>query len=188
MRQDDALGRAGRARGEEQERRVLAGAARGLGLQRVALRGGEFPALLQERGIADELGLLVVAHAPVLVVDDAANRRAAGQDLEQLVDLLLVLGEDVGDLGALDRSHHLVGRRVLVERHRDGAQPLRRAHRRIEARPVVADKGDMRAALQAARRQRRRQRRCLVRQFAPGHGAPDAALFFAHRRTLAALP
>ena len=123
-------------------------AARGLGLRGIALRSGEFPALLQERVVAHKLGPVIVAHAPVLVVDDAANRRASGQDLEQLVDLLLVLGEDVGDLGALNRSRHLVGRRILVKRHGDGAQPVRRTHRGIEAWPVVTHEGDMRAALQ----------------------------------------
>ena len=177
MGEDDALGGAGRARGEEQEGRILAAAARGLGLQEVTLFGGELPALLQSSVVADELGLLVVAHAAVLVVDDAADRRTARQDLEQLVDLLLVLGEDMGDLRALDRRHDLVGRRILIERHRDGAEPVRRTHRRIEPRPVVAQKGDMRPALQTARRQCGRKRGCFFSQFAPGHGAPDAALF-----------
>ena len=177
MGKNDAFGRAGRARGEEQEGRVLPGAARGLGLQETALRGGEFPALLQQGVVADKLRPVVVAHAPVLVVDDAANRWAPRQDLEQLVDLLLVLGEDVADFRALNRRRHLIGRRILIERHRDGAQPVRRAHRCVEARPIVAHERDMRPALQTARRQCGRQRGCLVGQFAPRHGAPDAALF-----------
>ena len=160
----------------------------GLGLQDAPLRGDEFPALLQEGIVADELRPVVVAHAAVFVVDDAANRWAAGQDLEQLVDLLLVLGEDVGDLCALNRSHHLFGRCILIERHGDGAQPMRRAHRGIEARPVVAHEGDMCTALQTPRRQCSRQRSRLVSQFAPCHGSPDAALFLSQGRTLAALP
>jgi methylase of polypeptide subunit release factors len=53
-----------------------------------------------------------------IVVVDALQHRAARQDLEQLVDLLLVLGERERDLRVLDREHHFVGDRVLVERHR----------------------------------------------------------------------
>ena len=55
MGENDALGRAGRARCKEHEGGVLAGAARGLGLQEVTLFGGEFPALLQQGGVADKL-------------------------------------------------------------------------------------------------------------------------------------
>ena len=73
-----------------------------------------------------------MTHAPILVVDDAANARAPGQDLEQLVDLLLILGKDVSGVGLLDRVDQLIGRRVLVERYCDCAQPLRRTHCGIE--------------------------------------------------------
>src|SRR6185436_15646960 len=115
---DDAFGRPGRARGEKQEGRVLPAAARGLVLQETALCSGELPALLQEGVVTDKLRPVVVAHAPVLVVDDAANRWAPGQDFEQLIDLFLVLGEDVAYFRALNRRRHLIGRRVLIERAR----------------------------------------------------------------------
>ena len=177
MGKDDAFGRSGRARGEKQEGRVLPAAARGLVLQKTALCSGELPALLQEGVVTDKLRPVVVAHAPVLVVDDAANRWAPGQDFEQFIDLFLVLGEDVADFRALNRRRHLIGRRVLIERHRDGTQPVRRTHRCVEARPIVAHERNVRPALHTARRQCGRQRGCLVSQFAPRHGAPDAALF-----------
>ena len=183
MGENDALGRAGRARCKEHECRVLAGAARGLGLQEVTLFGGEFAALLQQGGVADKLPLPVVAHAAVLVVDDALDRGTARQYFEQLVDLLLVFGKDVGNFRALDRRRNLVRRRILIERHHDGAEPLRRAHRRIQARPVVAQQGDMRAALQASRRRCSRKRGGFFGQFAPGYGAPDAAALFTDGRT-----
>ena len=154
-----------------------------LGLQEVTLFGGEFAALLQQGGVADKLRLLVVAHAAVLVVDDAANRGTARQYFEQLVDLLLVFGKDVGNVRTLDRRRNLVGRRILIERHHNGAEPVRRAHRRIQARPVVAQQGDMSAALQAARRRGSRKRGGFFGQFAPGYGAPDAAALFTDSRT-----
>ena len=187
MGEHDAFGRSGRARCEEQKCRVLTLAARHLCLQEIALLRGELPALLQQRVVADKLRLLVVAHAAVLVVDDASNRRAQRQDRQQLVDLLLVLGKDVGDVRTLDRCRDLVGSCILIERHHDGAETLRRAHRRIEPWPIVAQKSDVRAALQAARRCCGRNRSRLVGKLAPGHRAPDATALLADGRTLAAL-
>ena len=91
-------------------------------------------------------------------------------------------------LALCDRRSDLVGRCILIERHYDGAEQLRRAHRRIQPRPVVAEQGDMRAALQASRRQRRGKRGGFFRQFAPGYGTPDAAALFADGRTFTPLP
>src|SRR3546814_9265433 len=78
-------------------------------------------------GVADQLLLPVVAQAAVLFLGDAAQRRAERQDREQLVDLLLVLGEDVGDRGLLQDGRDLVGPRIRMERPRSGAQTGGRA-------------------------------------------------------------
>ena len=82
--------------------------------RRASALGSEFLAFAQQIRVADQLGLLVVPHAPILVVNDALDRRTPRQDREQLVDLLLILGEDVGDCRALERSNHLLGASVLV--------------------------------------------------------------------------
>jgi hypothetical protein len=183
----DALGGTGRAGCEEQEGRVGAAAARRFGQHGVAPAGEQVPALLQEVGIAHELRLPIVAHAAILVVDDAAHGRAARQDLQQLVDLFLVLGEDVRRLGALDRRHQLFRRSVGEERRGDRAQPVRGRHRAVEARAVVADQGDVGAALQAALREGGGKGGHLIGERPPCRGLPDAAILLAHRRPLAAL-
>ena len=64
---------------------------------------------------------------------------------------------------------------------------MRRTHRSIEPRPIVADESNMGTALQTSRRQCSGQRGGLLCQFAPCHGTPDAALFFPQGRTFAAL-
>jgi len=87
----------------------------------------------------------------------------------------------------LDRQHHLGSGSVLVQRHRHGAQPLHRAHRRVQARPVVADERHMRAALQASGPERRCQRHHLVAERAPAQRVPDAAGLLADGRMLSAL-
>jgi hypothetical protein len=133
------------------------------------------------------MGLLVVPHAPILVVNDALDRRTPRQDRKQLVDLLLILGKDVGGSRALERSDHLLGDGILVKRHCDGSQPVRPAHCRVETRSVVTHKRDVCAAPQPARGQRSRQRSRLLGQVAPGQGAPYAAMFFPNSRLLTAL-
>jgi hypothetical protein len=79
--------------------------------------------------------------------------RALRHDLEELVGLLLVLDHREGDLGVLEDVDHLLRDRVLVERHRDGAQGLGGGERPVEARAVGADDGDVRAAAEPGLRE-----------------------------------
>jgi hypothetical protein len=67
---------------------------------------------------------------------------------------------------------------IQIERHHDGAEALRRAHRRIKARPVITKQRNMCAALQSTRRNRSGKSGSLFRQLEPGYGAPDAAALF----------
>src|SRR6185436_8969093 len=112
--------------------------------------------------------------------------RALRQDLEQLVGLLLVLDDREADLGVLEDVGHLRGRRVLVERHRDGAQRLRRGDRAIEARAVGADHGQVLAAHEAGVGEAAGERLDLVANFLPGPRLPDAEVLLAHGRVAAA--
>ena len=59
--------------------------------------------------------------------DHRLEPRAALLDRDQLVDLLLVLGDREPHLGVVEDIGHLVGDRVLVDRHRHAAQRLGRA-------------------------------------------------------------
>ena len=71
------------------------------------------------------------------------------RDRQDLVDLLLVLHRGEAHLGVGQHVGQLVGDRVGIDRHRDGAERLRRRHRPVEPRPVGADDGDGVAALEA---------------------------------------
>ena len=92
--------------------------------------------------------MVVVAQAARLVVDDVLEPRQPLRDRQDLVDLLLVLDHRERDLGMLEHVGHLVGDRVRLDRHRHAAEHLRGRHRPVEPRPVVADDGDLVAALE----------------------------------------
>ena len=70
-------------------------------------------------------------------------------DRDDLVDLLLVLHDGELHLRVVEHVGHLVGHRVLVDRHGDAADALHGGEGRIESRPVVADDGHRVAALEA---------------------------------------
>ena len=75
--------------------------------------------------------LATVAQAAWVVEPDPRQRRAAAAHVEQLVNLLLVLDDRERHVGVGDRKDELAGGGVLVERHRDRADRLRRQHRGI---------------------------------------------------------
>ena len=137
---------------------------------------------LEQLVAARQLRLRIVAQAARLVVVDARQARALRQDLEQLVDLLLVFRQRVRDRRILDREGHLGRHRVLVERHRDPAKALRRAHRGVDARAVVADDREMVAALEILRRQSAGERAHFIGEAMPAPGLPDAEVLLADRR------
>src|SRR6185312_1714318 len=57
----------------------------------------------------------------------------------------------------------------------------------VDARPVVADQGEVVAALEALRRKGGREQAHLVGELPPGPGLPDAAILLADRGARAAL-
>ena len=90
------------------------------------------------------------------------RRRGAGlaarpRERQNLVDLLLVLGDDHRHLGVVEHVGKLAGNRVLVERHGHAAQRLRRELCPVEAGAVVAEHGQLVAALEARRCQPERE-------------------------------
>jgi hypothetical protein len=87
-----------------------------------------------------------------------------------------------GDLGIGDRKRELAGGGVLVERHRDRAERLRREHRRVEARPVLADDDQVLAALQPGLGEAAGKRLDERGERAPAERLPDAELLLAQRR------
>ena len=84
------------------------------------------------------------------------------------------------DAGVLDQKGHFGCRRVLVQRHGHGTQPLRGAHRGIQTRAVVPHQRHMPAPLQPARGQCRGNGLHLVAELAPAQSFPDAMFFLAN--------
>ena len=179
---DDALGVAGRSRGEEHRRDIVGPGLLDLAREEAGVRGRVGLAGGDEVVERSQAGLAVVAQAARVVVPDALEPRAAGTDLDQLVDLLLVLDDGKGDVGIGDRERELGGGGVLVERHRDRAERLRREHRRVEARPVLADDDEVLAALQSGVGQAAGKRLDEPGEVAPAERLPDAELLLAQRR------
>ena len=162
---------------EEHSRHVAAASLGDLGVDEagIAFR-------LQQVFVGAKLRLAIMAQSTRIVVIDPCERRAARQDFEQLVDLLLVLGERHGDLGVLDWKHHLFGHRVLIKRHGHGAQALHRAHRRVKPWTVVAHQRDVRAAPQTVGVQAGGERAHFVGKALPRPRLPDAEILLADGR------
>ena len=120
-----------------------------------------------------------MAKTPRVVVDEHLEPGAPFLHGEDLVDLLLILEDREPHLGVLDHVLHLIGNGVLIERNRHAAQRLRREHRPIEARAVVANDGDLVAAFKAETGQTARERPHFFGDFPPDPRLPDAVILFA---------
>ena len=176
------------AGGEEHGRRVRARALGDLGLEESRIATLRLGAELEQLVATHELGLAVMAQAARFVVEDVHKRWALRQYLEQLVDLLLVLRDREFDGSILDRKGHLGRHRILIERYRNAAQALRRAHRGIDPGSIVADDGEVIAALETPPGEAAGQRAHLVGETPPAPGLPDSKILLADRRALRADP
>src|SRR3954464_783044 len=70
-------------------------------------------------------------------------------DRDQLVHLLLVLGDREARLCVIQHELDLVGDGILIYGYRHGTERLSRQHRPIELWPVVTDDGDLVATTHA---------------------------------------
>jgi hypothetical protein len=94
--------------------------------------------------------------------------------VEELVDLLLVLGHGEPRLGVVDDVGQLFLDGVLVERHRHAAEGLGRGHRPVELGAVVADDRGLVTTGKAERGQSQRDAARAREVIAPRGGLPDA--------------
>src|SRR5437762_10024924 len=122
--------------------------------------------------MAHERRMRIVAQAARVVVIDVLQAGATGQDLEQLVDLLLVFGERMAHFGVLDGKSHLGGDRVLVKRYRYGAKALCRCDAGVNAWAIGPYQGNVVAALETVLGEGAGQRAHLVGIALPGPGLP----------------
>ncbi len=186
--EDDPLRPPGGARGVKDDRRVGAPAAGNLGSEELGALAQQGAARLAHNVIGMEVGLRVMAQPARVAEDHGIEQLAALLDQDQLVDLLLVLDDRKAHLGVVEDEGHLLGDRILVDRHRDAAQRLRRGDRPIEARAVVADDRELVAAREPERREPAGQRFDFGGDLGPAPALPDAVILLAHRRPVGAQP
>ena len=132
-------------------------------------------------------GVVVVPEAARVEVDDLLERRQPARDLQHLVDLLLVAGDHEARAAMLEDEGHLLGHRVLVERHRHRAADLRRDHRPVERGTVAADDRHVVAGAETEPGEAGGERHDLGLGLGPGPALPDAVFLLAVRGAPAAL-
>ncbi len=113
-------------------------------------------------------------------------RHAVGEG-EQLVDLLLVLGEHQPRFAVVQQIRGFLIQHVAIEPKAQSADGVGRNFRRNPVRPVIADDADDVVAaetqLDHAEREIMHARLVVV----PGEGAPEAKVLFAQRDLAAVL-
>ena len=175
MRLADTLRLAGGTRGIEHHADVVVGA---LAISASRKSGdsnfGIFPIAIVPRFVVD--GLVVMAHAARIVINDVFERRTAGRALQAAChDPFLVLGQAKGP-GVLQHEQHLGTDRILVERHRHRRRRLHGGHHHARGGAVVADDGKVVATLEAHLGQTAGEFAHVLGDVVPGPGPPDAEI------------
>jgi len=142
----------------------------------------ELPAPRLQLREAQEAGLAIAPEPARVVVHDPLEPRALRAHVEQLVHLLLVLGNREAGLGMVEDVGELALDRVLVERDRHAAEGLRGHGRPVELRPVVAHDRGLVAAREAERREAERDEPGLGEVLGPRPGLPDPVVLLAGSR------
>ena len=183
--QDHALRAAGRAGGVEDDGGVgaLAGVDAPVEVGRHGRIGERGASFRHDRLERVQAGLVIVGEAARLVVEQMAKPRQPVADREDLVDLLLVLGDDDAGLGMIEHRGDLVRHRIGVDGDGNGADHLRRRDRPVELRAVRADDGDGVAAIEAEGDQSDGDGARLVVDLRPGPRLPEAEILVAEGGT-----
>ncbi len=172
------LGVRGRARGRAQDRDLVAPTC---GHHLLEAAGALALAALDQLRPREQPGVGVFAQAAAVVVDDPPQLGQLARDLQELVDLLLVLGKGDLGLGVVEQILDLLAERVLVDAERHRAHALRRELGPEPVRPVAADDPDHVAARDPERQQPERQLLDLLFGIGPAVDVPDAEFLLAQR-------
>ena len=122
--------------------------------------------------------MVVLPHPPPVVVQDVLDVTDPVLDLEHLVHLLLIFGDDEPGAAMFQHIGHLFRHRVLVKRHRDRAHRLSRDHGPVERWTVPADDRDMVAFGHPKLEKAKRQRPDFLLRLDPGPALPDPVFLF----------
>jgi hypothetical protein len=167
------------ARRVGEHRDVVGRALLHLGFEMAGMLRVEAAPLFQHARERAQDGIVVEGEPARIVEDDPLQLGQLGLERQRLVDLLLVLGDDDRGLGVIEHVDQLGRDRILVDRHRDAAQRLRRQLREVELWAVVADNRELVATLEAECRKAEREVAHVVAIGSPVVGLPDAARLLA---------
>ncbi|MPL60733.1 hypothetical protein SDC9_06294 [bioreactor metagenome] len=187
VRQNHALRLAGGARGVEHHAGAVIGQLGDAGLEFLLIAVMPCLALGDDIGERVHPGMVVFPHAALVGVHHVLDRVDAVLDLDNLVDLLLIAADDEARAAMAKDIGHLLGHRVLIERHRHRAAHLRRHHRPVMRRAVAPDDRDVIAARDTEAQQPHRQGADFLVCLGPGPALPDPEFLFAIGR-IAAIP
>src|SRR5579883_662811 len=129
----------------------------------------------------DQPRLAIVTHALRVVVDHPFDAGQFILERENLIDLLLILGQHKARFRMLDNVLDLTRDRVLIERHGHAAERLRRDEPPVQLWAVIADDRELVATLETERGKTKGHRSDVVVARRPGVRLPDTKLFFADR-------
>ncbi len=174
------LGRPCRARGVAEDGQVVPLALRHQFLKEVGLLPVQRLPLGLDFLKADQPRFVVAPQPLLLPVDDPPHLRHLLPDLQQLVTLLLVLGQDEGGVGMVNEVPDLAGDAVGEDAHGHSLGGLHRQLGPVVLRVVVADDADLIAPLQAQTDHPQRKPPDVPVGFLPGELPPDAQVLLAH--------
>jgi len=128
---------------------------------------------------ADQTGIVVFAHAARVVKDDLFNAGDLLAQIQQLVDLLLILGDDDLWLGGGDQIFDLSFQRVAINAQAHRPAGVRGDFRPYPFGPIVADIGHHIAFAEAQGSETQGNPADMPVHLGPGERLPDAEFFFA---------
>ena len=185
--QHGPLGRSGRPRGVHQDRQIVGPGDLDHSIERAGVFGLVAEPDLQE--VLERQHLLVLEGVQPLRIedDDLHELGAAGADLEDLVELLLVRGEEEARAAVVHDVLDLLGGVGRVDPVRDGADRERPEVRVEPFRAVVGHDRDHVARAQAERDQAQADVLRPLAVLAPADRAPDAEVLLAHGHAVSPL-
>ena len=98
-----------------------------------------------------DAALLIIAQAPIIVINNVAQLRALLADFQDLIGLLLILNHGDAYRGVSEYINHFGCHRVLIHGDRNRTQTLSCNHARVKPRAVIANECDVVAAFESTR-------------------------------------
>src|SRR6516162_7567448 len=131
--------------------------------------------------------IVVFPQAPRIGIDDVLEVRCAVGERQELVDLLLVLGEDELSLAIIEQIGGFLVEHVAIEAEAHRADRMACDFGRDPLRPVVADDADDVAAAKAELDEAEREVAHPALVVVPGERPPQPKILFAQRDLAAML-